>query len=463
MLDNFLTRTDSYKVSHPDLYHPLTQRIHSYMESRGGKYSKTLFFGLQYYIMRYLAGVQVTMEKIDKAEKFWNAHFGRKVFDRKKWEYILKTYDGHLPLRICAIPEGFLTKVGTVLMTIENTDPHCFWLTNFTETNLMKVWYPTTIATQSYFIKQDVIAALEKSGDPMGINFKVHDFGYRGVSSEETAALGAAAHLLNFMGTDTVAGIELLMEFYGSDMCGFSIPATEHSITSSRGKDHEIDVFEQLLKIYPDGLIACVSDTYDIYNACENLWGGVLKDKIIKRDGCLVIRPDSGDYFEVVPKILQILWDKFGGTIVKGQYKLLDPHVRIIQGDGMNPETIRQLYNHIVDLGWSADNLAVGSGGGLLQTVNRDTQKFAIKCNAALIDNRWIDVFKDPVTDPGKKSKLGRYKTIVRGGSIVSVNESYDQPGARNILTPVFENGKLLKTWTLDDIKKNIQVSEKLD
>lgn len=463
MLDNIIKQTDSYKPSHAGFYKNGTKKIYSYGESRGGKYPKTVFFGLQYYLMRYLSGQVVTKEKIDQAEKFWNAHLGSGVFDRSRWDYILHNHDGKLPVTIDAIPEGFVTPTGICLFDIHNTDDHCHWLTNYIETLLMKFWYPTTIATQSHYIKKDVLAALEKSGDPNGINFKVHDFGYRGVSSEETAALGAAAHLLSFMGTDTVAGIDFLIEYYNAEMCGFSIPATEHSIMCSfGGKEKEVEAMRNVLEKYPKGLVACVSDTWNIYNACSELWGNVLKDKIMNRAGTLVIRPDSGDYFEVVPKCLDILWDKFGGTIVKG-YKVLDPHVRMIQGDGMNPDTIKALYDKVMDAGFSADNLAVGSGGGLLQTVNRDTQKFAIKASAALIDNEWVDIYKEPITDPGKKSKKGRFQTIVRGNKVETVDYHYSQPGAVNILRPVFENGNVLKTWTLNEVKNNIAESEKLD
>lgn len=461
--DNLILATDSYKVSHHKMYSKEIEVIYSYLESRGGKYPKTLFFGLQYYLMEYLDGVRITKENIDYAERFWDSHFGRKdCFDRSKWDYIVEHCGGKLPLKICAIPEGYLTNNGTVLMTIENTDHNCYWLTNFVETLLLKIWYPITIATQSFNIKKDVLNALEKSGDPSGINYKCHDFGFRGVSSEETAGIGSASHLLNFMGTDTVAGIKLLMDYYNAEMCGFSIPATEHSIMCSFGREHELEAMENVLNQYPSGLVACVSDTYDIYSACENLWGTKLKEKILKRDGCLVIRPDSGDFFEVVPKVLQILWNKFGGTTNEKGFKVLDPHIRVIQGDGMNPDTIRELYNHIINLGWSADNIAVGSGGGLLQKVDRDIQKFAIKASAGLLDNEWIDIFKEPITDPGKRSKTGRFQTVVRDGKIYTVDYTFNQPGATNILQTVFLNGKITKFYSLNEIKENIEKSKNL-
>jgi nicotinamide phosphoribosyltransferase len=468
---NILLMVDSYKVSHKNGYVKGLKKIQSYLESRGGKYSHTLFFGLQYFIKRYLQGVVITREKINEAEAFWNSHFGRNdVFPREAWENLLTKHGGKLPIIIRAVPEGTIVPNQNVLMTIENTDEEFPWLVNYLETLLLQVWYSTTIATQEYVTRQNVLELLKQSGDESGINFKVHDFGYRGVTSPEQAAIGAAAHLISFMGTDTVAGIELLQAYYGAGMCGFSIPATEHSIMCSFGREGEVEACRNWLNQYPTGLIACVSDTYDIYNACENIWGGVLRDEVLKRDGCLVIRPDSGDYFQVIPKVLHILFTKFGGTLNAKGYKVLDPHVRVIQGDGMNPETIIKLYRHIISMGWSADNLAVGSGGGMLMNVNRDTNKWAIKACAALVDDKWIDIWKDPVTDQGKKSKTGRLELVkVSGaeGAIITTKrveevealERTREPNTNfaieRLLVTVFENGELIKEYTLDDVKKN--------
>lgn len=453
---NILKMTDSYKVSHIHGYHPELEILLSYLESRGGKFKKTVFFGLQYYL-RMISGVQVTKEKIDEAEKFWESHFGRKdVFHREGWEYILNNCGGKLPVKIKAVKEGTLIGVSNVLLTIENTDPKCYWLTNWLETLLLKIWYPITIATQSYNIKLSILKHLEKSGTPSDVVFKCHDFAYRGVPCEEQAAIGSASNLLSFMGTDTVAGIVFLQENYNAGMCGFSIPATEHSVMCSFGRDYEVEACRNWLDQYPTGIIACVSDTYDIYNACENIWGGVLKEQVMARNGTLVIRPDSGNFFEVVPKILQILWDKFGGTINSKGYKVLDSHVRVIQGDGMEPTTIDDLYGHIISLGWSADNLAVGSGGGLLvKDITRDTNKFATKACAAKIDGKWVDIYKEPITDNSKKSKRGRLKLIKIDGDYKTVRED-EYPNIVDELVLVFENGKLYNQIALDEIKSNL-------
>jgi nicotinamide phosphoribosyltransferase len=473
IFDNILLMTDSYKVSHRNGYVKGLKKLQSYLESRGGKYASTVFFGLQYFLKRYFVGNEViTLAKIDEAQAFWEAHFARKdVFPRDAWLLLLEKHKGALPIRIRAVAEGTVVPQKNALMTIENTDEDFPWLVNYLETILMQVWYPITIATQEYYTRQNVAGFLKRTGDPAGINFKVHDFGYRGVSCPEQAAIGDASHLVFFMGTDTVAGITLLQNYYGAAMCGFSIPATEHSIMCSFGREGEVEACRNWLNQYPDGLIACVSDTYNIYNACENIWGGVLKEQVMARNGCLVIRPDSGDYFEVVPKVLEILWNKFGGVTNAKGFKVLDSHVRVIQGDGMNPDTIVQLYAKLEELGWSADNLAVGSGGGMLMKVDRDTNKFAIKACAALVDDKWIDIWKDPVTDQGKKSKTGRLELVcvrgAHGGVYDTVREEYANEleeaaklpnqafKVERVLVPVYENGKLLQDYTLDDVKRN--------
>src|SRR5690606_14550578 len=198
---NILLMTDSYKASHAPQYPPGTTKIMAYLESRGGLFDKTVFFGLQYYIKKYLVGEQVTKKKIKKARAFWNAHFGFEIFNNAteaRWMHIVEKHNGRLPIRIRAIKEGEVVPVKNVLMVIENTDPECFWLTNFLETLLLKVWYPTTVATLSRECKEIILEFLEKTGDPSLLPFKLHDFGYRGVSSEESAGIGAMSHLVNF-------------------------------------------------------------------------------------------------------------------------------------------------------------------------------------------------------------------------------------------------------------------------
>lgn len=453
-LNNICWLSDSYKVSHWKQYPAGTKKVYSYFEPRAGaKFDKTVFFGLQYFLMEYLEGQVVTKDKIDEAEELFNSHFGGKVFHRTGWERILNKFGGRLPIEIKACPEGTIVDSSNVLMTVENTDPESFWLTNYLETLLVQVWYPSTVATQSRAMKQVLLSYLEKTGDPSLINFKLHDFGFRGVTCPEQAAIGGAAHLINFLGTDTVPGLVLAKRFYNEFMAGFSIPASEHSTITSWLKEHEVDACRNMLEQYPEGLVACVSDSYDIFNCCANIWGGALKEQILARNGTLVVRPDSGYPPEIVVKVLDILGEKFGYTINSKNYKVLDPHVRVIQGDGIDFAMLDLILSAMEKSGWSADNVAFGSGGGLLQKLNRDTQKFAFKCSSALVGSSERDVFKQPITDSGKKSKSGRLKLVNDGGNLITVASSDPRD---DVLQTVFKNGEVLNKQDFIQIRKRL-------
>jgi nicotinamide phosphoribosyltransferase len=464
-MENIMLLTDSYKATHFKQYPKGTTTVYSYLEARkGGKFDKTVFFGLQYIIKRYLEGKVVTREKIDEADAFFAKHLGPNLFNKAGWEHILTKHDGKLPVRIKAAPEGVVIEEANVLVTIENTDPECFWLTNYLETILLHVWYPTTVATLSYHMKETILKYLEKTGNPDLIAFKLHDFGFRGVSSVESAGLGGAGHLLNFMGTDTLAAITLAQQYYGADMPAFSIPASEHSTITSWGPECEADAMENMLDQYPEGLVACVSDSFDIINACKNIWGKKLRDKILARKGTLVVRPDSGDPKTVVIEVLDALGDAFGySTNAKG-YKVLPDQIRVIQGDGINDNSLSQILARMAIYGWSADNIAFGCGGALLQQMNRDTQRFAFKCSSVVVDGVERDVFKAPATDPTKNSKRGRLALIKHTGwsdhtlknyHYTTVSEKQLTDDSVNELKTVFENGALIKEYAFDEIRRN--------
>ena len=452
---NIILLTDSYKVSHYKQYPPRTETIYSYFESRGGRFDNVVFFGLQYYLKQYLNGQIVTQEDIDEAAQIYAEHFGNAaLFNRAGWEYILQRHSGRLPVRIKAVPEGSAIPTFNVMMTIENTDPACFWLTNFLETLLVQVWYGSTVATLSREIKKVLLRSLEETGDPSLVDFKLHDFGFRGVSSVESAGVGGAAHLINFMGTDTVAALTFIQRYYNTERCyGFSIPATEHSTITSWGKEHEARAYANVLEQYPEGLVACVSDSYDILNACDRIWGEELRDKVLGRKGTLVIRPDSGDPAEVILKVMDILGARFGAETNAKGFKVLHPNVRVIQGDGVDYDSIGEILSALKRNGWSADNIAFGMGGALLQKLHRDTQKFAFKCSAAVVNGEERPVFKSPVTDSGKNSKRGRLKLIR------TPDESFATTGAEeespDILQTVFEDGYIKKQYSFDDVKRN--------
>ena len=447
---NIILNVDSYKNGMHLMYPPNTTGVYSYIESRGGLYDQTVFFGLQAFIKEYLLE-PITQDNIDEADELITSHSG--FFNREGWEYILKNHNGYLPVVIKAVPEGTVVKTKNVLVTIENTDPMCYWLTTYLETTLLRaVWYGTTVATQSWSIKQTILSYLERTGDPSLINFKLHDFGARGVSSEESAAIGSAAHLVNFMGTDTFSGISFCRKYYGSKLAGFSIPAAEHSVITSWGRDNEVDAYGNMLTQFakPGSVVAVVSDSYDIFNACENIWGGVLKQQVIDSGATIVIRPDSGDPEQVCCQVIQILDSKFGHTVNEKRYKVLN-NVRIIQGDGVDERVIRNILGHYAVLGYSADNIAFGMGGALLQKVDRDTQKFAMKCSSACINGIWVNVQKDPVTDQGKKSKAGRVTLYCDNGNYYSGVEDW-QPSA---LVEVFRDGKIVNEYNFEQIRAN--------
>ncbi len=452
---NIILLTDSYKVSHYKQYPPNTTTIYSYFESRGGRFDNVVFFGLQYYLKEYLVGQVITQEGINEAELLYEQHFSNPaLFNRAGWEYILQHHGGRLPVRIKAVPEGSAIPTHNVMMTIENTDPECYWLTNFLETLLVQVWYGSTVATLSREIKRLITQFLEETGDPALVNFKLHDFGFRGVSSVESAGLGGAAHLVNFMGTDTIAALTFIRNYYNTQNCyGFSIPAAEHSTITSWGRENEAKAYANMLTQYPEGLVACVSDSYDIYAACDRIWGQELHDAVLARKGTLVVRPDSGKPSEVVLKIMEILGERFGTTTNEKGFKVLHPNVRVIQGDGVDYDSIGEILSVLKQHGWSADNIAFGMGGALLQKLDRDTQKFAFKCSAAVVDGEERDVFKQPITDSGKNSKRGRLKLVrTPEGGFVTLPE--DTVGL-DILQTVFENGVVKQEYTFDEVKHN--------
>ena len=463
-LDNLLLNTDSYKASHWLQYPPGTDATFFYVESRGGRYDRTVFFGLQAILKEYLSR-PVTHADIDQARDLFAAH--GEPFNEPGWRDIVDRLGGHLPLRIRAVPEGMVVPTHQALATIESTDAAAFWVPSYLETLLLRVWYPVTVATISWHIRQTIHGfLLRTSDDPEGqLPFKLHDFGARGVSSAESAALGGCAHLVNFMGTDTVHGLLAARAYYGAEMAGFSIPAAEHSTITSWGREREVDAYRNMLKQFgrPGAIVAVVSDSYDIYHAIREHWGSTLKDEVIRSGATLVVRPDSGDPVEVVHQCMVLLDEAFGHTINGKGYRVLN-HVRVIQGDGIDPDSIRAILERITGAGYATDNIAFGMGGALLQRLDRDTQKFALKCSAARVDGQWVDVYKDPATDKGKRSKRGRMTLLrhreygtMRTESVPpeagSIAEIVPPPGYDDAMQTVWENGQLLRDWSFDEVR----------
>nr|QHX41457.1 nicotinamide phosphoribosyltransferase-like protein [Halisarca dujardinii] len=459
---NLLLCSDSYKVTHWKQYPPSTELVFAYFESRGGEFQETLFYGLQYILKKWLCGQVVTKEKIQEAKEILDAHLGPGCFNQEGWEYILKEHGGKLPLEIKAVPEGSTIPTRNVLFTVVNTDPKCFWLTTYVETLLVEVWYPMTVATISKEMKMIIGKYLLETADNLnGLPTMLHDFGFRGASSVESAALGGSAHLVNFRGTDNLASLILARDYYhAKEIAGVSIPASEHSTITAWKKTGEKDAFKNMLTQFPNGPVACVSDSYNIWNACEKYWGEDLKEMVEDRGkrgvGPLVVRPDSGDPPTVVCKVLDILGSKFGTSVNDKGYKVLPPYLRVIQGDGISYKSLEGILVKMKEENWSADNVSFGCGGGLLQKLNRDTQRCAYKCSYVIVDGVGVEVFKDPITDKKKTSKKGLLMLEHDNGQYVTKSIGTGDP-AKNVLVTVFKNGQLLCDYSFDDIRRRAE------
>ena len=465
--ENIILKTDSYKLTHWGMYGDL-KYVHSYFESRkGAQFPYTIFFGLQQLLYK-LSNSIVTAKDVVEANAFTLAHFGiPELLNSKMWNHIVNNCNGKLPVIIKAVPEGTKVPIGNVMMTIENTDPECASLTNHLETMLTHVWYPSTVATLARTIKEIFLKYLsETSEDSLGVDFMLHDFGFRGVSSCESAGTGSMGHLTSFKGTDTIEGIQYVRKYYGghttcatlpqqgADMPAFSVVASEHSVMCQGGRDGEYNVVERLIDLYPSGILSLVLDSYDIYKAVEHI-GTVLKDKVLQRDGKLVIRPDSGDPLTVTIKIFEILEKTFGVTENSKGYKVLHPKVGLIYGDGLDIEAIMNILETMKEHKWAASNIVFGMGGGLLQKVNRDTQRNAFKCSANSSDGiTWNDIHKDPI-DGSKTSKKGKLKLIKLNGEYKTVKID-EYPECENQLVTVFENGKITRHLNFEEVRSNL-------
>ena len=450
---------DSYKFSHSSQY-PEMKSMFDYMESRGGKYPETVFVGLQYYIKKYLSN-PITQSDVNKAARMAKAH--GVPFDKKGWDYIVQDLNGVLPVKIRAVREGSVIPVKNVLMTIESTDTEVPWIAGWLETLLMKVWYPTTIATKSYFVRK----MLEKYGAPEWAQFAFHNFGDRGSSSVESAAIGGMAHLTQFMGTDNFNSLFMIEDFYNQSEespAGYSVFATEHSTTTANADGSvkkEITFVERMLIENPDApIMSFVADSYDVYNFTDkvtqpNSW---IRETIENRPNQkFVIRPDSGEPLAVIGKMLDIMKENDIVFTRNEDGKIVFRDFGILWGDGITPDVIEEIIKMVMRKGFAAENMVFGSGGDIMQNINRDTQRFAIKCSSITRPNGTEqDVFKDPITDPGKTSKKGRITTYYNQESKTYFVDRVgkDFKSSVDVLETVFENGELYIDLSIDDIRK---------
>lgn len=478
MNKNFFTHTDVYKIGHRTFYPEGTTKVFAYLLARSDKkFPHSVFWGLQGMIKEYLQ-MPISKGDVDEFMEITDSILGPGVIDRQAYDDLVQL--GYLPIEIKAVPEGSVVPNRNVLMTVTNTHPDFYWVVGFVESLLLKLWNTSTVATNSYTLQQVCKAYSDVTCDNEGhLPFQIHDFGYRGCSSEETSALSGASHLLSFLGTDTVPAVKYIRDYYGIDKdepIGLSVPATEHSVMCSYGKDNELEAFKAILKKFPTGIVSIVSDTYDYWDVLTNKVK-VLKDEILARDGKVVFRPDSGNPVDIIlgtsrttnpdnwqhetPESLgsiKLLWQEFGGSVNEKGYKILNPKVGLIYGDGITPERMQEILQGLKEMKFASSNIVFGIGGLLLQNFNRDTLGFAQKATYVEVDGDKRAIQKDPVTDPGKKSHTGLIQLIKKpDGQFTTIDNCTPEEEAGGYLQTVFKDGKLLIETNFSEIRRRLK------
>jgi nicotinamide phosphoribosyltransferase len=442
MDNNILLMADYYKHTHHLLWPEKTEYVHSYIESRGTPSQDVLFFGLQGLLKQYLLRPDIGNEPfgLNKAQSLINSGFGKWYFNMEGWGHIYTEHKNKLPIHIRALPEGSIVPRGTPLITIENTDSKCWWLPQYLETMLDRLWYPTTVATRSMEAKRIIKEFCDISGCEVS-PFHLLDFGARGATCHEAAAIGGASHLLNFQGTDNIEGVKYLMDYYNAPVSGFSVMASEHSVTMAYGRKGELDAYKRFFAACPpEATISIVIDTYDDMRALRELFDSPeLRDTILTRPGTTVFRPDSGNIHTKPLEVMKELWRMFGGSM-HGHchtYARLNPKIKVLQGDGISDlGSLREICKSITDNKFCMSNIMLGMGAGLLQNCTRSTYDIVMKASEVTIDGNVTPVQKAPKSDPFKNSKSGRF----------------NDPR----LETVFLNGELMREQSLHDIKRVI-------
>lgn len=479
MRQNKLLLTDSYKITHWPMYPKGTQEIYSYMAGRSALANPTygnglVVFGVQAMLKEFFGGPFVTQEDIDEAEAYCAEHFGwPNPFNRAGWEHIVKYHEGRLPLHIQSLDEGTYAPLDCPILTVVNTDEACGWVTNYVESLLMHLWSPISVATYSREFYKSIREGLVKSAPSLdSLPFKLHDFGYRGVSSNETAWAAAAAHLVHFSGTDTIGALPWIREYYGGYDIGKSIRATEHSVMCSWGEANEERAILAALQGAPHNPVSLVGDSYDIDKFVSTVVNShAIRAELSRRDGSkpFIIRPDSGDPITTPLRVIETLLTGFKSECkTHNGYRILPDYLRVIQGDGINLTTTQAIINNLLRNNISTECIAFGCGGSLLQKHNRDSLGFAIKCSSTLRDGQYIDVIKRA---PSKNSLTGRFsverdsdgkiavKTLPRNMyGKVYITEGHDANPAE-LLRTRYCWGELHNLTTFDEIKERAKAS----
>lgn len=474
--------TDYYKVGHVFQYPPHTTLVYSNLtprKSRLKEIDEMVFFGLQYFIKEYLLDYFNDNFFKQPKEKVM-ADYKRRIVTSlgahlPSYEHLENLHDlGYLPVEIKALPEGSRVPMRVPCLTIVNTLPEFYWLTNFLETILSAIiWQPCTSATIAYEYRK----VLDRYGDETGmpaafIQWQGHDFSFRGMSSLESAVISGMGHLLSFTGTDTIPAIDALEKYYHADankeLIGGSVAATEHSVMCSGSKDGELETFKRLItEVYPTGIVSIVSDTWDLWKVCTE-YLSALKETVLKRDGKVVIRPDSGDPVKIIcgdpngkteverKGVVELLWDVFGGTTTEKGYKLLDSHIGAIYGDSINLERAHAICEGLKQKGF-ASQVVFGIGSYTYQFNTRDTFGMAMKATYVEVEGEGRDIFKNPITDDGtKKSATGLLQVKKDKGKYVLVDKVSWNEEQKSELKTVYKDGKLIKEYSLAEIRKTI-------
>lgn len=480
--------TDFYKIGHTEQYPPGTQYVYSTWIPRASMISdidRVVAFGFQSFIQTFL---------IDYfAEHFFGrpkdeviAEYRRMIkhtlmITNPKTDHMEYLHGlGYLPLLIKAVPEGTKVPLRVPMLTIENTDPNCFWLTNAVESLFScEIWHMCTSATIANSYREILEGWAEKTGAPMeGVGFQAHDFSFRGLEGVEAVAKSGAGHLLSFVGTDNIPSICYHEAYYGAnvetELVGTSIAATEHAVMCAHGRD-EVATLRFLMELYPTGMFSCVMDTWDLWNVLTEVFP-YCKDEIMARDGRVVIRPDSGDPVDIIcgerggdgahpsaKGVIELLWDTFGGEINHKGFKVLDPHVGCIYGDSITRERADAICARLAAKGFCSSNIVFGVGSYTYQYNTRDTFGFALKSTWVMRDGTEYNIFKDPVTDNGtKKSLTGRVVVGIdpaKGMTVMDGLSEKEQDVFVDVdqLRPVFLNGTPASIQTLAEIRELIR------
>lgn len=479
------TLIDGYKVDHKRQYPNGTEVIFSNLTARKTRRPNTdsvVFFGLQYFIKRYLI-------------KEWNEEFFKKPkaevlarFKRRIDNYLGPNNVGidhisalhdlqYLPIAIYALPEGTVYPLRVPSLVIYNTKEEFFWLTNYLETILStSIWGMCTSATTSYQYKKLLKkAALDTVGEDSFVQWQGHDFSFRGMFGLEAAQMSGAAHLLSFAGTDTLPAIDFLEEYYNAncekELVGGSVAATEHSVMCAGGDKNEFGTITRLItEVYPSGIVSIVFDTWDFWRGVSE-YLPALKQTILNRDGKVVIRPDTGDPVDIVcgdPEApigspaykgaIECLWDTFGGTVSPKGYKVLNPKIGLIYGDSITLDRAEKIIRFLEQKGFASTNIVFGIGSYTFQYCTRDTDGYAVKATMARINGEDIEIFKNPKTDNGtKKSAKGLTSVFKNDKGDFYLKDQSTWAEVQNCeFKLVFLNSELVKDYSLSEIRNKL-------